>query len=181
MIYEALVGDPDVDQHFADTALVEAMLFVEASLARAQAAPGIIPESAADAISKSTTEDEYDLEALVLGAATAGNLAIPLVKEITSRVARIDAEAARFVHWGATSQDIIDTATVLQLRTGVPIVASPIARAADAAAELAALFATTVLSDRPGRTHATQITQRLQAARWLAARAAGRAPRSGRR
>ena len=67
MIYEALVGDPDVDQHFADTALVEAMLFVEASLARAQAALGIIPESAADAISKSTTEDEYDLEALVLG------------------------------------------------------------------------------------------------------------------
>ena len=169
MIYDALVGDPAVDEHFTDAAHLEEMLFVEGSLARVQAALGIIPQSAADAISKSTNEDEYDLEALSAGAAKAGNLAIPLVQEIAARVARIDDEAARYVHWGATSQDIIDTATVLQLRIGVQIVADSIARAADAAAQLAERHATTVMAGRTWLQHATPITFGLKAAGWLAA------------
>ncbi len=169
MIYDALVGDPAVDEHLTDGAHVEAMLFVEASLARAQAALGIIPESAADAIAEGTNEDEYDLEELAAAAAKAGNLAIPLVKELAARVTRLDAEAARYVHWGATSQDIIDNATVLQLRAAVQIVADSIARAADAAAALAERHATTVMAGRTWLQHATPITFGLKAAGWLAA------------
>ncbi|MBA2684200.1 MAG: 3-carboxy-cis,cis-muconate cycloisomerase [Gemmatimonadaceae bacterium] len=169
MIYDALLGDPAVDEHLSDDAHVDAMLQVEEALARAQATLGLIPESAADVITDSTREDEYDLDSLAAGAAKAGNLAIPLVQALTANAARRDPVSARYVHWGATSQDIIDTATVLQLRAAVSLVADSLARAADAAAELAERHATTVMAGRTWLQHATPITFGLKAAGWLAA------------
>src|SRR6476619_1588520 len=110
MLLDALFGDPAVDAHLSDTRLVGAMLRVEVALARAEAATGIIPARAVDAIEQSAHAAGYDLAALATEAASAGNLDIPLVRHLTERVARIDADSARYVHWGATSQDIIDTA-----------------------------------------------------------------------
>ena len=78
---------------------------------------------------------EIDLAALAAAAAEAGNLAIPLVKQLTARVAVADDEAAQYVHWGATSQDAIDTGLVLQLRDAL----------AQIEAELAQLMATLAL------------------------------------
>jgi len=166
-IFDALVGDPAVDALFSDAGLVAAMLRVEVALAKAEAAIGVIPERAVDAIEQSADVAGYDLTALATDAAQAGNLAIPLVRHLTNRVARIDADSARYVHWGATSQDTIDTAMVLQLRDAITIVLASIERAADAAAMLAERHARTVMAGRTWLQHATPITFGLKAAGWM--------------
>src|SRR5690349_2747826 len=93
---------------FSLRAQLQAMLDVEAALADAEPALGVIPQPAARSIRACARVENLD-EALVESEAHRdGNLAIPLVRHFTSRVAAADPEAARYVHWGATSQDIID-------------------------------------------------------------------------
>jgi 3-carboxy-cis,cis-muconate cycloisomerase len=167
MIFDALFGDPAVDAILSDASLVAAMLRVEFALAKAEAAIGVIPARAVDAIEQSADVAGYDLAALAAEAAQAGNLAIPLVRHLTQRVARIDADSARYVHWGATSQDIIDTAMVLQLRDATAIVLASLERASDAAAVLAERHASTVMAGRTWLQHATPITFGLKAAGWM--------------
>jgi 3-carboxy-cis,cis-muconate cycloisomerase len=170
MIFDALFGDPAVDALLSDASLVAAMLRVEIALAKSEAAIGIIPARAVDAIEQSANSlAGYDLAALATDAAQAGNLAIPLVRHLTERVARIDADSARYVHWGATSQDIIDTAMVLQLRDATAIVLASLERAGDAAATLAERHASTVMAGRTWLQHATPITFGLKAAGWMSA------------
>ncbi|MGE5730001.1 MAG: 3-carboxy-cis,cis-muconate cycloisomerase [Gemmatimonas sp.] len=166
-IFDALLGDPAVDALLSDAGLVAAMLRVEVALAKAEAALGVIPERAVDAIEQSAEVASYDLAALATDAAQAGNLAIPLVRHLTDRVARIDADSARYVHWGATSQDIIDTAMVLQVRNATTIVLASMERAADAAAVLAGRHASTIMPGRTWLQHATPITFGLKAAGWM--------------
>jgi 3-carboxy-cis,cis-muconate cycloisomerase len=169
MIFDALFGDATADALLSDPSLVSAMLRVEVVLARAEAKIGMIPARAVDAIEQSANVADYDLAALATEAASAGNLAIPLVRHLTARVAHIDADSARYVHWGATSQDIIDTAMVLQLRDATTIVLASLERASDAAAVLAETHATTVMVGRTWLQHATPITFGLKAAGWMSA------------
>ena len=96
-----------------DTAQLQALLDVEVALAEALAVEGVIPATAVPAIRGAARAELYDGAALSARAAQAGNLVIPLVEQLTARVASSDADAARYVHWGATSQDILDTALVL--------------------------------------------------------------------
>src|SRR6266481_9028862 len=91
-----------------DAAMLQNMLDFEAALARAEAAAGVIPKRAAGAIATACKAGSFDLAELAEAATRSGNLAIPLVKALTANVARADSEAARYVHWGATSQDVID-------------------------------------------------------------------------
>ncbi len=169
MIFDALFGDPDVDALLSDASRVSAMLRVEVALARAEAATGVIPARAITAIERGADVADYDLFALAAEAVNAGNLAIPLVRRLTERVARIDEESARYVHWGATSQDVIDSATVLQLRDAVAIVLRSLARAGDAAAALAERHGATIMAGRTWLQHATPITFGLKAAGWMSA------------
>ena len=111
-----LFGDAEVDARFSDQARLQAMLDVEAALADAEAHLGIIPRAAATAIRAAARAERLDAGALASEAAEAGNLAIPLVKQLTRIVSAADPAAGRHVHWGATSQDIIDTGLVLQVR-----------------------------------------------------------------
>ncbi|HMN50585.1 MAG TPA: 3-carboxy-cis,cis-muconate cycloisomerase [Xanthobacteraceae bacterium] len=99
-----------------DARLLQRMLDVEAALAHAEATAKVIPQSAASPIAVACNARHFDLAALGEAAGRAGNVAIPLVKALTAEVTKKNASAARFVHWGATSQDIIDTASVLALR-----------------------------------------------------------------
>src|SRR5437016_1851342 len=92
------------------------MLSFESALAKAESHAGVIPPAAVEAISQQCKAPLFDLEALTRGTKSSGNIAIPLIKALTAQVAKYDAEAARYVPWGATSQDVIDTGTVLQLR-----------------------------------------------------------------
>jgi 3-carboxy-cis,cis-muconate cycloisomerase len=101
---------------FSEDNTIQGMLDFEAALARACAKCGVIPESVITVISAQCQADKLDSLALAQAAAGAGNLAIPLVKQLTANVKRQDQQAARYVHWGATSQDVIDTGLVLQLR-----------------------------------------------------------------
>jgi len=142
------------------------MLDVEAALADAEASNGVIPREAAAAIGAAATADLYDIEAMESEAERAGNLAIPLVRHLTSRVAATAPDVARYVHWGATSQDIIDTGLVLQLRASVPLIVTDLSRAADAAGTHAQRHAKTTMAGRTWLQQATPITFGLKAAGW---------------
>src|ERR1700736_2390949 len=113
-----MLSSPSMRAVCDDAACLQNMLDFEAALARAEAAVGVIPTSAAEPIAKACTAGSFDLAALAEAATRSGNLAIPLVKALTANVAKADTEAARYVHWGATSQDVIDTAAMLTLRRG---------------------------------------------------------------
>ena len=153
--------------HFTFAARLQAMLDVEAALAEAEAALDIIPRSAAPAIRDACRADLYDGAALQADARRDGNLAIPLVRQLTRHVATADAAAAHYVHWGATSQDVIDTGLVLQLRNSVPGIVDDLGRAAAAAARHARHHANTPMAGRTWLQQATPITFGLKAAGWV--------------
>jgi len=162
-----LFGDPDIDALFDDRARVQGMLDFEAALARAEARCGVIPDSAVSAITDACVADAFDLEALGAATALSGNPAIPLVKALTARVKATDDDASRWVHWGGTSQDVIDTGTVLQLRAALDAIASKLD-------VLCATLRTLAQAERqtglPGRTllqQAVPVTFGLKAAGWL--------------
>ncbi|MEJ0069592.1 MAG: 3-carboxy-cis,cis-muconate cycloisomerase [Pseudomonadota bacterium] len=162
-----LLGSPDVADIFGDAGRLQAMLDFEAALAAAEATCGVIPTDAATAIAAQCRVDRLDLDGFAEAAALAGNLAIPLVKRLTARVAAADRDAARFVHWGATSQDAIDTGLVLQLRSAADAIEGDLARLADALAQQAAAHKRTVMVGRTWLQHALPITFGLKAAGWL--------------
>jgi 3-carboxy-cis,cis-muconate cycloisomerase len=156
-----------VAAYFSSVARLQAMLHVEAALADAEASVGVIPRAAAEAIRRAARAELYDAIAIESEARQAGNLAIPLVRHLTARVGSADVASARYVHWGATSQDIIDTALVLQLRESVPVIIGDLARAADAAAGHARRHTQTPMAGRTWLQQATPITFGLKAAGWL--------------
>jgi len=120
--FEAFLSTPGMLGVFAQDAVVQAMLDFEAALAEAQAAEGVIATAAVVPIRRACALDQVDAAAIVAASGRAGSLAIPLVKQLTEAVRRLDAEAATQVHWGATSQDVIDTAMVLCTRRALGMV-----------------------------------------------------------
>lgn len=154
---------------FSDRARLQAMLEFEAALARAEAAVGLIPASAADAIVRTCLADNFDLVALARETAQAGNPAIPMVKQLTALVAKADAPAARFVHWGATSQDAMDTGLVLQMRAGLASLEADLQRMSADLANLAKVHAKTPIIGRTLLQQAVPVTFGLKAAGWLSA------------
>jgi 3-carboxy-cis,cis-muconate cycloisomerase len=152
-----------------DAAFLQHMLDFESALARAQAAAGVIPASASAAISKACHAGQIDIAALADAAAKAGNLAIPLVKTLTANVAKADAGASRYVHWGATSQDVIDTATVLQLRAGIDALRTDLDRAIAGFAKQAKQHRHTATVARTWLQHALPMPFGLKLAEYAAA------------
>jgi 3-carboxy-cis,cis-muconate cycloisomerase len=120
---------------FSDLATLRHMLRFEAALAQAAAEAGLIPRRMAPIIAKACDPSLYDPVALADAARRTATLTVPVVKALTDEVAKRDAEAAGYVHWGATSQDVIDTAMVLQLGEALP----PLLKELDA---IVACFAT---------------------------------------
>jgi len=105
---------------FSDTATLRHMLRFEAALAQATAGAGLIPRKHAPVIAEACDPALYDPAALAAAARRSATLTVPVVKALTAEVAKRSAEAAAYVHWGATSQDVIDTAMVLQLGEALP-------------------------------------------------------------
>ena len=160
-----LFTTPEMAELFSARALVASMLRVEWALARALSRAEVIPTAAADAITAACRIELYDPDAIFAEATTAGTPVIPLVRVLTERV---DEKARDWVHWGATSQDIVDTAMVLQMRAGLALLKRELHDIAHSAATLADRHRYTVM---PGRTllqQAAPITFGLKAARWLA-------------
>ncbi|CAM5349973.1 3-carboxy-cis,cis-muconate cycloisomerase [Eoetvoesiella caeni] len=124
LIFDSFLTTTEIIDVFDDAAVIEAMLQFEQALAQAQAAEGIIPQAAADQISAHCDVRHYDIAAIVVASRRAGSMAIPLVKELTKAVALADKDAATHVHWGSTSQDVIDTAAVLLTRRALELIDS---------------------------------------------------------
>ena len=152
-----------------DVACLQHMLDFEAALARAEAATGVIPAGAAGPIGSACKAGSFDLAALAEAATRSGNLAIPLVKALTADVARADPDAARYVHWGATSQDVIDTATMLTLRAGIDVLLKDIGRAIAGFARLAQQHRNTAVVARTWLQHALPMPFGLKLAEYAAA------------
>jgi 3-carboxy-cis,cis-muconate cycloisomerase len=149
---------------FAPRAQLQRMLDVEAALARAEAAVGVIPASAATVIAQHCDAGAYDDAALRAAAWDAGNLAIPLVAALTRSVGGKDAKAKGFVHWGATSQDILDTALVLQLRDALALLAQDLDRLATALEQQVAQHRDAVVAGRTWLQQAAPTTLGLKLA-----------------
>ena len=166
LIRDLAESTPEMLAVFGDAALVRTALDFEVVLASAQAAEGLLTVQQAALIGEACVEAP-DIEALAQAAAHAGTLAIPLVAELRARVARRCAEAARKVHLGATSQDIADTALMLQAKMGQALIARDAARLLTALADLARDFAETPMLGRTLLQPARPITFGLKAANWL--------------
>ena len=149
---------------FSDEQLVQGMLDFEAALAKAQARCGIIPHEAVEPIVAACQAQRLDFPALAAAAANAGNLAIPLVKQLTQVVKASAPEAARYVHWGATSQDAIDTGLMLQLQQALQQTESRLQRLMHVLAEQVARYQHTLMAGRTWIQHALPITYGLKLA-----------------
>ncbi len=152
---------------FSPIRRVQALLDVEVALAEALADVGVIPPTSVMPIRAAARADRYDLSVLDAEAEQAGNPVIPLVRHLTRLVAAEDVTAARHVHWGATSQDIMDTALVLQMRAAAGAIVATLGRAADAAAALADRHAATPIAGRTWLQQATPTTFGAKAAGWM--------------
>jgi 3-carboxy-cis,cis-muconate cycloisomerase len=163
-IFGPLFSDAEISALLTDEAFVRALVDVEKALARAEARVGVIETSAAELIARASA-DKIDLAALTKGAASSGFPIIALVQELRKQ---IGAEAAPFIHWGATTQDIMDTACVLQLRSAVNLIRIRLGEIARHLSALADRHRTTILA---GRTHGQQalpISFGIKVASWLA-------------
>ncbi|MEV8314282.1 3-carboxy-cis,cis-muconate cycloisomerase [Streptomyces sp. NPDC059900] len=146
-----------------DAAFLQAMLDAEAALTRAQAAVGLAPAQAATAVSAAADADRFDIRDVALRAQAGGNPVIPLVADLT---AAVPADAAPYVHRGATSQDIMDTAMMLVARRTLDLILADLARTESALARLASRHRDTVMPGRTLTQHAVPTTFGLKAAGW---------------
>ena len=162
-----LFGSAEMTELFGDRARLQGMLEFEAALARAEARVGVIPNQAAAPIGNRCRAELFDVESLAEATARAGNPAIPMVKALIGLVAADDPEAARYVHFGATSQDAMDTGLVLQLRRFCSLLEADLDRLSAALARVAEAHKTTPLVGRTLLQHASPVTLGLKAAGWL--------------
>lgn len=162
---DALYTTPEMAAIWSAEAHVRGMLAFEAALARAEARAGVIPAEAAATIGAACRVESFDVAALYREAAIAGAPAIPLTRMLT---ALIEGDARGYVHWGATSQDVIDTALVLQMRAGLDLLTRRLLAVGELCAALAERYRDTPMAGRTLLQQALPITFGLKAARWLA-------------
>ena len=148
-ILGTLYGSDAMRAVFAEQAYFQRMLDVEAALARVQGRMGIIPQDAADAIVQAARYENLRVEEL---AASARNVGYPVIGLVTE-LSRAAGDAGGWTHWGATTQDIMDTATVLQVRDGLALIDTELRAIATALAGQAEKYRDTVMA---GRTHLQQ-------------------------
>ena len=168
-LYASLFYQADMTEIFSDHALLKYMIQAEVALAKAQAQVGVIPESAAAIIADVANTQgiqSIDFENLAIATGLAGNIAIPFVKQFTAAVKAVDEDASRYVHWGATSQDILDTACILQARDALDVVEFQLRHAYAASLELAEKYRAEVMIGRTWLQQALPITFGHKAARW---------------
>jgi 3-carboxy-cis,cis-muconate cycloisomerase len=166
-LFDQLFSYGALEQILSDESRVKGMLRFEAALATAEARTGVIPESSARKITEHCRTENFDLSAIAKQAAQAGNIAIPVVKMLTEAVARQDKDAARFVHWGVTSQDVVDTGFLLQLRDAMTLIERDLAQLTETLAALAAQHRMTPVVARTWMQQALPTTFGFIVAGWL--------------
>ncbi|MEW7121972.1 3-carboxy-cis,cis-muconate cycloisomerase [Acinetobacter nosocomialis] len=170
-LYASLFYQKDVTDIFSDSSLIAYMIQVEVALAQAQAQVGVIPQNAANTIAQVGEQalEKFDFSALAVATGLAGNIAIPFVKQLTAIAKDTDEDASRYVHWGATSQDILDTACMLQCRDALNIVEGQLQQCYTTALQQAKQYRHQVMIGRTWLQQALPITLGHKLARWASA------------
>ena len=163
-MFERLFVPAEFVDATSDAAWLGAMLEAERALAAAAARAGVIPGTAAEAIAAACRVEHFDAERLALDGLSAGNPAEPLVRALTQV---LDEESGRYVHWGATSQDVVDTAAMLLVRAGLDLLLAVLDGIADECASLAQVHRSTPMAGRTLLQQAVPTTFGLKAAGWL--------------
>jgi 3-carboxy-cis,cis-muconate cycloisomerase len=166
-MFDELFRDSDIEALLTDEAIIRAMLRFEAALALAQADAGVIPSDQAGLIARVCEEARIDHQKIIAAAKKAGNPAIPLVKELTAQVRETAGEAARYVHVGATSQDVIDSAVMLQVKAALLLLDRGVDRLQNQLVELVREHRATVMIGRTLLQQARPISFGFKAAGWL--------------
>ena len=163
-LFRDAFGTAAMREVFSDTALVARYVEVEVALAKAEARVGVIPQAAADEIIRRADASSFDVELLRRETDLVGYPILPVVHQLVKQCG----EAGRYVHWGATTQDIMDTAVVLQLRDALAIVGDDIASLRTILADLAKKHRDTAMAGRTHLQQALPVTFGYKAAIWLA-------------
>ena len=175
MIFDRFLASSEVMQVLDERAFVQAMLDFESALARAQAGVGAIPASAGAAIAAACDARGFDVDAIVAEGSRVGTVAIPLVKALTAAVAKVDADAALVVHWGGTTQDVLDTAQVLVARRALALIDRDLSALVAALLTLAANHGDTPLLGRTLMQPAQVTSLGFKLAGWIAPLVRGQA------
>ena len=164
LLFRDAFGTERMRAVFSDLALVARYAEVEIALAKAEARCGVVPAEAAEEIARRCKVDALDFDLLRRETDNVGYPILPLVHQLAKQCG----EAGRYLHWGATTQDIMDTAVVLQLREGLAIVAEDIAALRAILADLARTHRDTPMAGRTHLQQALPVTFGYKVAIWLA-------------
>lgn len=162
--FSGMFGTSDMQDVFADTGRFKSWLETEAAIAKVQGALGLIPQTASDRIQAAAKLENIDTDAMHEEYSRVGFPILPLVHQLA---AACDDETARWVHWGATTQDIIDTGLVLQMRRGLKLLEEDLVAVIDALATLVREHRDTVMPGRTFQQQAAPITFGYKVAVWL--------------
>jgi 3-carboxy-cis,cis-muconate cycloisomerase len=162
-IFRDMFGTPEMRAAFSDGNLLACYVEAEVALAVAQGRVGVIPQDAADAIARLAPTIALDRAALKQEAENVGYPIVGVVRQLSAKLG----EAGRYLHWGATTQDIMDSATVLQMRAGLAIIERDIAAVAAALVRLAEQHRDTPMAGRTHLQQALPITFGYKCAVWL--------------
>ena len=165
LLFRDMFGTPEMRAVFSDEALIGRYVEVEVALARAEARCGVIPAEAAERIAAAGENPSFDWDRLKRETENVGYPILPLVHQLAEQAG----EAGRYVHWGATTQDIMDTASVLQLRAALDLVGADIDALRGILADLAARHRDTPMAGRTHLQQALPVTFGYKVAIWLAA------------
>ncbi|MCW2291129.1 3-carboxy-cis,cis-muconate cycloisomerase [Pseudomonas sp. BIGb0408] len=162
-LFRDMFGTAEMRNVFSDKALIERYIEVEVALARAEARCGVIPAEAAEVIAAKASYASLDLALMQHETEIVGYPILPLVEQLSKTCG----DAGRYVHWGATTQDIMDTAVVLQVRAALAIVERDIQAVRGLLADLAQRYRDTPMAGRTHLQHALPITFGYKCAVWL--------------
>src|SRR5439155_13257427 len=164
ILFRDAFGTPAMREVFSDFSLISRYAEVEIALAKAEARCGVIPVDAADEIAKRTDVAALDFDLLRSETDVVGYPILPLVHQMTKQCG----EAGRYVHWGATTQDIMDTAVVLQIRAAFQLIEADIAVLRDILADLSKRYRDTPMAGRTHLQQALPVTFGYKTSIWLA-------------
>jgi 3-carboxy-cis,cis-muconate cycloisomerase len=160
----ALYGTDAMRAVMSEMSFLQRMLDVEAALARAQARLGIVPPEAAAAITQAARAESLDLPALAAATRNTGYPVVGLVKQLSTLAGP---DAGRWTHWGATTQDVMDSAVVLQLRDALALIRADLIATNQGFARMARAHRGTVMAGRTHLQHALPVTFGYKVAVWL--------------
>lgn len=164
ILFRDAFGTPRMREVFSDYALISRYAEVEIALAKAEARCGVIPQEAADSIARLTDVSRLDFDLLRQETEIVGYPILPLVHQMVKQCG----DAGRYVHWGATTQDIMDTAVILQVRDGLAVIEQDIAELRRILADLSSRYRDTPMAGRTHLQQALPITFGYKTAIWLA-------------